>query len=255
MFSNSLLVALLAGVAAALPNYVSVRTITGNPFDAECKLDGCLLEVVASGLPIPSKALEACSPLLQKTVTPSSAFTITSYVTASQTPVTVTVTQTQPPSDTTLQLLITIVNNVGETYTVTVNVEETSTSVVTDRATTTGVDIASVTVTETSTAVHITATTTTQTVTAAIGIQKSAVPGKRQVSRCQKAVKGRCRHPQLPSLSLSSSTKVSSTDPLPTGCVDEAQLASACSCVYVTATATTGSVPTTVTTVTLTQRY
>ncbi|KAK8113044.1 hypothetical protein PG984_013570 [Apiospora sp. TS-2023a] len=86
-----------------------------------------------------------------------------------------------------------------------------------------------------------------------ICIQASPIPGKRRANRNQRGVKVRCHHPQVSSSSLSGSTTVSNADPLPTGCVDEAQLSSACSCAYVTATTVTGSAPTIVTTVTLTQ--
>ncbi|KAK8029665.1 hypothetical protein PG993_010956 [Apiospora rasikravindrae] len=238
MFSSSLLVALFAGVATSLPNDISARTLGGNPFNAFCTLDECLVKVVASGLPIPSKALDDCSAFLQKTVTLSAAATVTSFVTPSQGAVTVTVTRTLPASGTTLQVTSTFVDNAGETDTVTSTVEETSTALSTDRVTTTQVDVATVTVTATSTALQATVT----------------APGKRQVGRDQPRAKGRCRHQQSSSSSLSTSSTTSSGDvPLPSGCVDEAQYSSACSCAYATAITVTEPAPTAAVTVFVTQ--
>ncbi|KAK8011676.1 hypothetical protein PG990_010641 [Apiospora arundinis] len=288
MFSSSLLLALFAGIATSLPNDISARitkVVAGNPFTPECKLDGCLLQVVAADQPTPSKALQACSSLLQTTVTPSSTYTSTSTVTASEAPVTVTVTQTQPvPSTTvvtanelgtsivttvvtltttqatstttnlvkattttTVDVSSTIIDTVGETDTVTATSKTTSTSIETSRVTVTGLDVTSTTATETSTSVQTDFTTTTVT----------QVPQKRDVPK-----KGRCRNSQLlsvsslpaPTTSSSVPTTSSSVLSVASGCANAAQYASACSCAYVTPSTSTAAAPTVVTTVTETQK-
>ncbi|KAK7928327.1 hypothetical protein PG985_005325 [Apiospora marii] len=227
MFSSSLLLASLAGLAASLPNEISVRTTraAGNPFLSSCTPDQCLSAVVGAALPAPSKALEDCSAFLQQS---------TSMVTARATPVTVTITQAQSgaatstttaydntTTTTTVGVPVTVFDTVSETDTVTETSQVTATSVVTSLVTVTGLDLSLTTLTQTSTSVETDVTTSVQTI----------APQKRDVLQEGPKIKGRCKHPQ--------GTTSSSMLSLPSGCTNAVEYASACACAVVSATAVT----------------
>ncbi|KAK7981356.1 hypothetical protein PG988_003594 [Apiospora saccharicola] len=275
MFSSSVLLASLAGLAASLPNDLSARVTrvvaaAGNPFAEFCTLDTCLQGVVGAALPVPSKALDDCSAFLQSTST----------VTASVTPVTVTVTQAPPgtatsfatahsttTTTTTVDVSATVFNTVQETDTVTQTLQVTETSVATSFVTVTGLEVVVTTFTETSASVETEVATSVQTI----------APQKRRNVLQGPKIKGRCKHPQgsasssmsvsasasslLPVVSTSSksslystsslpmastssmsspaSTTSSATSLVPSGCVDAAQYASACKCAYAAPTVVT----------------
>ncbi|KAK8059114.1 hypothetical protein PG996_009044 [Apiospora saccharicola] len=229
MFSSSVLLASLAGLAASLPNDLSARVTrvvaaAGNPFAEFCTLDTCLQGVVGAALPVPSKALEDCSAFLQRTST----------VTASVTPVTVTVTQAPPgtatsfatahsttTTTTTVDVSATVFNTVQETDTVTQTLQVTETSVATSFVTVTGLEVVVTTFTETSASVETEVATSVQTI----------APQKRRNVLQGPKIKGRCKHPQgsasssmsvsasasslLPVVSTSSMSSLYSTSSLP----------------------------------------
>ncbi|KAK8127208.1 hypothetical protein PG984_008316 [Apiospora sp. TS-2023a] len=270
MFSSSVLLASFAGLAASLPNDLSARVTrvvaAGNPFAELCTLDTCLQGVVGAALPIPSKALDECSAFLQSTST----------VTASATPVTVTVTKAPPgtatsfatahsttTTTTTVDVSATVFNTVQQTDILTQTLQVTETSVATSFVTVTGLEVFVTTFTETSASVETDVATSVQTIT----------PEKKRNVLQGPKIKGRCKHPQgsasssmsvlastssltpvasTSSMSSLASTSSSTASLVPSGCVDAAQYASACTCAYaaptvVTVTQMQEAVPATVT--------
>jgi hypothetical protein len=282
-----LAIAALGAVASALPN---VERKIGNKHDPRCRLDQCLVEVVAADvLGGPVLALHDCQSFLKTTVTPAVVIR-TATATAFPAPRTTTITSVLSGTSTrheTDYQFFTLTESVSGVFTQfdTVTVEQTShiTATVTtdvyvtltqeadttitnavvqtdettlysteiDSTTITELDTPTATVTETDYSTETEMVTISATTTLASDGPSGESPQKRSVdTTCTTSLKTVSR----PAASTPSSTAKAST-PIPryaNRCANTAQYISACRCIFATSATVIAPAPTTTTTLTVT---